>query len=143
MRSSDPESTVEQWFQIGPHKFRFEPPDVLFMYFSGPVEADQFHEFYATAMKLKSEGQIYIVRDTRNGGLLDAKTRAAVIKTVDPKRVAAIISYGSSFQLRVVVTMLTKAMRTFKRSAPQAIFVNSEDEARTWIAAHRNVATHS
>lgn len=128
----------EQWFEAGPHRFRFEPPDVLFMYFNGPVEVGHFHEFYSTAMKLSSNGRIYIVRDTRNGGLLGAKTRSAVIKTVDPQRVIAIISYGSSFQLRVIVTMLTKAMRTFKRSAPLAVFVDTEEEARTWIAAHRS-----
>jgi hypothetical protein len=143
MRASDFESTVEQRFQIGPHSFRFEPPDILFMHFSGPVEAEQFHEFYATTMELKSQGQIYIVRDTRSGGSLDSKARSAVIKTVDPQRVAAIISYGSSFHLRVIVTMLTKAMRTFKPSAPRAVFVDSEDEARAWIATHRNTAKSS
>lgn len=134
-------SRVDEWFEIGSHRFRFEPPDVLFMYFNGPVHVAQFHEFYSIAIKLIPERRIYIVRDTRAGGLLDAKTRAAVIKTVDPDRVAAIISYGSSFQLRVVVTMLIKAMHAFKRSAPQAIFVDSEEEARAWIGANRDPST--
>lgn len=136
----DFKSSVDQWFQIGPHRFRFEHPDVLFMYFEGSVDVAHFHEFYALAIKLIPLHPIYIVRDTRGGGLLDAKTRSAVLKTVDPERVAAIISYGSSFQLRVIVTMLLKAMRTFKNAAPQAIFVDSEEEARAWIAANRSIA---
>lgn len=139
--TSSDNSSVGQWFKIGPHRLRFEPPDVLYMYFEGSVDVAHFHEFYALATTLIPQNPIYIVRDTHGGGLLNAKTRSAVINTVDPTRVAAIISYGSSFQLRVIVTMLLKAMRTFKRSAPQAIFVDSEEEARAWIAANRPIAT--
>lgn len=135
MDTSQP--SVEQGFQVGLHRFRFEPPDVLFMHFEGPIQVAEFHEFYAAALKLNSDGRIYLVRDARHGGLLDAKVRTAVIKNVDPERVAAIVSYGSSFQLRVIVTMLIKAMRTFRKSAPPVIFVDSEDEARAWIATHR------
>jgi hypothetical protein len=131
---------AEQSFQIGLHRFRFEPPDVLFMHFEGPVQAAEFHEFYATALKLKPEGQIFLVRDARHGGLLDSKMRTAVINTADPERLAAIITYGSSFQLRVVVTMLAKAMRVIRKSVPLVVFVDSEDDARAWIATHRKAS---
>lgn len=112
----------------------------MFLHFEGSVDVAHFHEFYALAIKLIPANSFYMVRDTRGGGSLDAKTRSAIIHTVDPTRIAAIVSYGSSFQARVMLTMLTKAMRTFKRTAPQAIFVDSEEEARAWIAQNRTLS---
>jgi hypothetical protein len=125
-------------YHLGPHRFRFDVPDVLHMHFNGNVEPQHFEQFYATALRLVPDRPMYIMRDTRHGGLLNAQTRARVVKVVDPGRIVAIVSYGASFQQRVIVTMLTKALRAFKRTAPIIAFVDSETEARAWIVAHRN-----
>jgi hypothetical protein len=134
-------SCPEGHYPFGHHRARFEPPDTMFLYFDGPVEVQHFEEIYAKSMQLIGDRRIYFVRDGHDGKL-DPKTRSAIIKTMDPGRVAAVISYGSSFQSRVILTMLVKAMRRFRQAAPMIVFVESEAEARAWISSHRKAVTN-
>lgn len=128
-------------YHIGAHCFRFEPPDIMHIIFDGPVNGEQFELFYEKAKELVPDGPFYILRDTRAGGFLSAETRARIIKIADPARITAIVSYGASFQIQIIVTMLLKAMRVFRRSAPLAIFVNTVEEGKTWIEEHRRRAS--
>jgi hypothetical protein len=128
---------ADGYYHIQRHRFRLEEPDVLHMHFSGNIELEQFDQFFDTSMRLIPDRPIYFLRDVHEGGMLDSKTRSRIIKTVDPRRIAAIVSYGGSFQLKVIVTMLIKALRIFKHSAPDVAFVDTETQARTWIDTHR------
>jgi len=125
------------YYHLGPHRFRFEAPDAFHIHFHGNLEPEHFEQFYAIANRLVPDRPFYLVRDEFGTGTINAKTRARIIEIVDPRRIAAIVSYGASFQRRVIVGMLIRALRTFKRHAPEAAFVETESEARAWVEAHR------
>lgn len=138
---SDVAADVDGEVHVGPHRLRFERPDILHLRFRDAVEPEHVDRFFSLAASLSLDRPIYLLRDVRSGGSLGPKTRLRIIQSADPRRVAAIVSYGASFQVRVVSTMLLNAMRVFKRSAPQFAFFDTETEARAWIEAHRQSAS--
>lgn len=116
---------------------QFEPPDVLHLFTSGVVEPHHFENFFKLGTQLISDRPIYVLRDASGGGELGAKTRARIIELAQPHLLGGIVNYGASFHMRVVVTMLLKAIRAFKHSIPDVAFVETESEGRAWIDARR------
>lgn len=129
---------AEGYFSIGPHRFRFEPPDVIHVWLDdSDVKPEEYDAFYATATRLVPDRPVYVLRDGRQGGDISAKSRARIIEISNPQRLAAVVSYGASFRRRIIVSMLMRALRTFKNAAPDAAFFDTESEARAFIAMHR------
>lgn len=130
------EPNLDGFFHIGRHRMRFEPPDIVQMFTNGVIEPEDFDAFFDLATQLIPDRPIFMLRDAREG-VLGAKTRARIIELAQPSRMGGVVNYGASFHTRVVVTMLLKAVRAFKNATPDVAFVETEQDARSWIETQR------
>lgn len=121
----------------GPHWVHVELPDIMLIQLNGDVEAEHFQVFYGALVHYPEPTMVYILRDSRNGGVVSQRARKYVAENINVDRVASIVTFGSSFHARTVFTMLSKAMRLFNKRVPPATFFDTEAEARAWIAADR------
>jgi hypothetical protein len=122
---------------VGRHRLEYEPPDIVHIHYDGPVELEHFKEFDAAITSIPPPTRVYLLRDARQGGFVGPETRKYIAENVDVNKVAASVTYGSSFQTRTVTTMMKLAHRRLQSGGPETVFFDTEDEARAWIAEHR------
>jgi hypothetical protein len=137
--ASNPAKTGEI-MQVGPHQVSIEPPDIVHLHLYGDVEVEHFQVFFQAMDSLaqSTTRTVYILRDATHGGVVTSATRKYIAQKADMTRVAAIVSYGASFHARTVLTMVSRAMRLINDRIPLTGFFETEAEARSWIAAHRD-----
>jgi hypothetical protein len=128
---------------VGPHRVEFEPPDTLHIHYFGDVTLEQFKVFDAMVVSVTPPTRVYLLRDAREGGLVTSEVRSYVAAHVDVTRIASMVTYGSSFQTRIVSTMMAKAVQHLKPESSQAEFFATEGEARAFITMHRELSKNS
>jgi hypothetical protein len=114
----------------------FEPPDTCFVTYVGDLDADvvermnaaleetvRDHQPIDLLVDLSRTGQVpELVRRHALGGMLALNPRATAV-------------FGADFHLRVVVSMITKAIRLLHVDLRGQIrFFEREAEARAWLA---------
>ncbi len=129
--------SIPKTLEVGPHRLEYEAPDIVHIHYDGPVEVAHFKAFDAVVTSIPPPTRVYLLRDARKGGFVGPETRKFIAENVDVNRVAASVTYGSSFQAKTVATMMNMALRRLQHGAPDAVFFDTEDEARAWIATHR------
>lgn len=122
---------------VGPHKVEFEPPDILHIHYFGEILLEQFKILDAMVLSVPPPTRVYILRDARHGGLTTAEVRAYIATKVDIRRIAKMVTYGSSFQAQIVSSMMAKAVKHLKPESGGAEFFATENEARMFITMHR------
>ncbi|MDI1481461.1 hypothetical protein [Polyangium sp. y55x31] len=135
MGSTDDDASGRR--SIGPHLAWVEPPDVLHTRIDGDITREHVKELLDALATFPRARGIYILRDARGSGMPTREAREALVKGLPLDRIAAVISYGASFQARTLLTMLDHAMRVLRPRAARFVFVESEAEARAFIAADR------
>jgi hypothetical protein len=81
---------------------------------------------------------LFVLQDLSGSQNLTAGARKLIAGEPRADLIAGVASFGVSFQMRVMVSMLDKASRLFGRQVvtPSGFFAN-QAEARGWIAARR------
>ncbi|MDC3958705.1 hypothetical protein [Polyangium jinanense] len=122
---------------IGPHLAWVEPPDVLHTRIDGDITREHVEELLDALATFPPAWRIYILRDARGGGAPTREAREALVKGLPLDQIAAVVSYGASFQTRTLLTMLNHAMRVLRPGKTRFIFVETEAEARAFLEADR------
>ena len=133
----DQRGEVSESHEVGPHRLEIERPDVVHIRYDGDVNLEQFKAFDEIINKISSPRQLYLLRDAHRGGTTSPETRAKMVQSVHVMRWRAVVTYGASFHARTVVTLTNKAIRILKEEGPAVAFLDTEAEARAWIAEHR------
>jgi hypothetical protein len=134
---SNQEGDVLETHDIGPHRMEIERPDVVHIHYMGQVTLDHFKLFDELIQRLPSEIRIYLLRDARQGGIATPEARAHMVRAGHLPRLTAVVTYGAAFQARTLVKLTNTAVRTLTRQTPDLAFVDTEGDARAWIAEHR------
>jgi hypothetical protein len=124
---------------VGSHRVRFEPPDLVCVSWEGAVMPAHITALY-DAMETFAAGRprLLMLHDLRRSGSLDRETRRLTIEDPRARLIAAHANVGGSFPLRVLATMLWKAMHAISGGhQARAGFFDSEAEARAWLLAER------
>jgi hypothetical protein len=124
--------------QVGPHRVEIELPDIVHIHYVGNIEPAHFQAFQDLLATIRPPTRIYILRDARNGGDHTRDARVKGRKVADTSRLAAILTYGSSFHGRTILSLFTRAIRMVHPSTPEVLFFDTEAQARAWIDKHRN-----
>ncbi|MDI1445269.1 hypothetical protein [Polyangium sp. 6x1] len=135
MGSTDDDASERR--SIGPHLAWPEPPDVLHTRVDGDITPAHVRELLDALDTFPRALRIYILRDARRSGLPTREAREALVKDLPLDRIAAIVSYGASFQARTLLTMLDHAMRVLRPRKTRFVFFETEIEARTFIENDR------
>lgn len=103
------------------------------------AEAQAYHELLARV--LAEHGRCYQVVDLRRLTGISPAVRRFVGEWNREHQVTAGATFGASFSMRVVVTLMLNAVRLMNKHAPEIRMCRDEAEARRFVAAHR--ASHA
>lgn len=124
--------------EIGPHRLEVEPSGIVHVHYFGDVQLVHFKEIDAMIKRTAAEITVYLLRDARGGGIATAETRAYSARNAHVENLAAVVTYGASFQAKTIVTMTNTAIRALRgEKAHPAFFFDTEAEARAWIEEDR------
>lgn len=119
--------------QVGPHLVELEPPDLIHIHYVGNIEIAHFLAFQTLMDALEVSNNLYVLRDSRQGGIVSQETRQFVALQMPELRVKAIATYGSSFQAKTVFSNMHRARRSISSNEVILGFFDTEEESRAWI----------
>jgi hypothetical protein len=108
-------------FYIGPHLFRFEPPDVGYLRYDGDVDGD-------LAGAMTKVGKVSAEARKRSGqGAKDLNLRGVAV-------------VGASAAIRIVSALVSRAIDLVNGNIDNPTrFFETERDARVWIAQRREL----
>lgn len=114
----------------------FEPPDTCFVTYVGDLDVDVVTRMNAALQEtVRAHRPVDLLVDlSRTGQVTESVRRHAVggMLALNPRATAV---FGADFHLRVVVSMITKAIRLLHVDLRGQIkFFEREAEARAWLA---------
>ncbi|MDI1477693.1 STAS/SEC14 domain-containing protein [Polyangium sp. y55x31] len=136
-----PVSADRETVKVGTHLLAFEPPDVVFVRFTGDVTnadveriLDAFTEF-ATA-----SGRAYLLIDVADVGHVTPEARRVAAMRQLPPAYAGLVVFGGTFQQQLVAKLATLAgwfLRGRALGKPMPVCVKDERTARAWLVEQR------
>src|SRR5262245_9304080 len=94
----------------------FEPPDLVVAVLVGNITGDLVHQL-ASELQSSAAGKsdIFVVVDASRAGMMTADGRKAALEETVALNVSATALIGASFQLRVTMMLLAKAVALLRR----------------------------
>lgn len=136
------EGNTAGWQRVGAHRFRVDPPDTICFALRGDISASDVLAIYAEIHRcwVRNGGKlIFGIADLSRAGTLLPEARKAVIAPAHRHDTYVPIMVGATFALRVGVNLISRAYRMLSGDPDPipTLFVETETEARAWIAQHR------
>ena len=121
---------------LGPHKMWFEEPDTVRLVTVGMYDMKLLEESNALVRELKQRyPTLYLISDSRQGTGMSADVRKVLGENPDLLPYAGSVMFGSSFAMRTMVNMMTRAQELLGRKRNIAFaMVATEEEAKAWVA---------
>lgn len=125
--------------QGGGSFIRFEPPDTCFVVFVGDVDASLMRAMNEELWRAAHDKPyIFLLQDHSRAGPMSPEARKLAVDGTRNLRVAGAASFGASFTMRVILSLLARAHTLFRKETGQVLyFFRDEAEARAWIAERR------
>lgn len=125
------------WQFIRAHRWRPEPPGILYCAPRGDVSEDDIHQFFAALRACSGPGEpaIALLNIIEMGELAPEARRAASAPDRQPQTFTTLF-VGATFTQRVVFKLVDKGHHLLARTplAAPTLFFDTEDEARAWIS---------
>lgn len=132
---------MSETLRIGKQTTHFEEPDIIYMKMVGDVTAEEGlaintkHTEYA-----QGRNRLFYLIDFSELESVPAPVRKAASETIKEFPLEGLAIYQAPLKARVLAKLILTAMKLFKgeeaAGAPVA-FLDSEEEARAWIAKRR------
>lgn len=132
---------MSETLRIGKQSTHFEEPDIIYMKMVGDVTAEEGlainskHTEYAQGRNL-----LFYLIDFSELDSVPAPVRKAASQTIKEFPLEGLAIFQAPLKARVLAKLILTAMKLFKgqeaAGAPVA-FLDSEEEARAWIAKRR------
>ncbi|MDI1475083.1 STAS/SEC14 domain-containing protein [Polyangium sp. y55x31] len=139
------QATQEQGirYDVGSSRMCFEPPDTCFVTYVGDLDADVVARMNAVLEETtRHRRSVDLLVDLSRTGQVSERVRrhaAFGMLLLNPRATAV---FGADFHLRVVVSMITKAIRLLHVDLRGQIkFFDRETDARAWLAEVRRRET--
>lgn len=128
---------MPQPHQVGQHSFHVEE-DVVFVKYVAGVSLDELKQMDAIVDPVvQTLPSIYLVYDVSQAGLMTPEARRYAAERSKNLRCYAIVIYGTTLFTRAAIALVLSAARLIAKQIPETVYVNSDSDARLWIAAHR------
>ena len=124
---------------VGPHMFRWEPPDIGYITYAGDLDG-------YTMSRLSEEGRrftlghpyVFLLIDMSNIGKISAEARRSSATGSSEINLRGMAIIGASAPLRIIAGLVARAVDLMNRHADNPTrFFETEAEARAWIASRR------
>ena len=123
---------------IGSHEVSLEGTDLLHVRCIGEMSARDVEQITAWAQaRISQLAGSYMIVDLRKSAGMAKEARRRVADWLRDHHLAAVVNYGASTVSRAFSNLAIRALRALHGYDVENVFVESEDEARAWIARHR------
>jgi len=120
---------------IDQHKAWIEEPYALILRINGEITGVNLRRMLELMDYIGGgQGPVVIVQDLSKSGAFTAPARKGIMEDERAKRVVTVISIGASFQLRVFITMIGKAMKIVDPKVAATLFAKNDAEAWEMLA---------
>lgn len=119
---------------IGPHHFRFEPPDVVVLSFSDEIDEGHASQVIAACATSSARQPFAIVCHTPGMKNVSPKARKVFADGFKEMPVVAAGFVDASIRTRAIVTFVVTAINVFRTRKMGFGFFDTETEARAWAA---------
>lgn len=123
--------------KIGEHTI-IDEGDVIACYYKGPVSLEEIqavHDILDAA--LAAHKSVYQMIDFRTVPIPSAEVRRWIANWAQTRSLRAVVSFGASAPLRLIMNLLQNAIRLIKGHAPQTVLLRTEQDARAFIEEDR------
>lgn len=123
---------------VDKHRAWIEEPYALVLQLEGDITGDNLRRMREMMDFIGAgQGPVVIMQDLSKAGAFTAAARKGIMDDERTKRVKTVICIGASFQMRVFITMITKALKIVDPRVALTLFAKEETEAREMLAAER------
>ncbi|MDI3291426.1 STAS/SEC14 domain-containing protein [Polyangium sp. 15x6] len=125
--------------EFGTHRARFDPPDIVRVWWIGPSIIGQIDTLYTWTATMIPDGSTYfVIADMSRLEEVGPAARKAAAGDARARRIAGLAIIGASFHMRVLMGMFLKALRVFYgQKMFQMKYFEREEDALVWVAAER------
>lgn len=132
---------MSEILRIGNQTTFFEEPDIIFMKMVGEVTPEeglainQKHREY-----VQGRSSVFYLIDFSELDSVPAPVRKAASQTIKEFPLHGLVFFQAPLKARVVAKLIVTAMKLFRGPGADIplVFMNTEDEARAWIARRRD-----
>jgi hypothetical protein len=125
---------------VGKQSVRFEP-EIVYFRLRGTYEAHEVRGLTSLIDQVAEErGASYILVDMRELGWVSTEARRESAEWVRRSPIGALAIFGTNSTVRVIISLFLRAASLLGRSPYPMQFLDTEEEARAWLAAERSKA---
>lgn len=136
----DPARATPPEVRVGNHLFRWEPPDLGYMTYTGDLDGDA-----ATALSVESrqittgKARIFLLVNMAKLGRVSKEARSHSAHGSKDLAIRGIAIVGASAYIRIIAGLVSRAVELMQsqKDAPTRFFA-TEAEGRQWIAQRRH-----
>lgn len=140
IRRNDPANMV-----AGKHVTFFEEPDIIYLKFNGEVSNDEGFELLRRQLGyVEGRSRIFFLIDGENLEKIAPEARKAVAESLKEIPLHGMCVFAAPLKAKVITKLIITAVNLFRKdsSLNQVAFFDTEQEARDWIAARRQVTAN-
>ncbi len=131
-------SQPELDFCVGAHRLRFIPSDTVRLWWKGRCTRDEFSRIMEWTATQTGGRPHFVSADLSQLTMIDSDARELAAKDTRMHAVMRVAMLGATFHIRVVVSMVTKAMELFyQQQRGKMRFFDNEAEAQAWLEQER------
>lgn len=120
------------------HQVWIEEPFTLVCELNGEVTGDHLRRMREMLDYVGAGiGPVIVMQDLSKATSFSSAARKGILDDKRTQRVVAVICIAAGFQMRVVMTMIMKAMRLIDTPVPHMLFADNETKARELLAQER------
>lgn len=133
-RRTDPNNVV-----LGKHITYFEEPDIIFMKFKGAVSDEEGLELLRRQLQFANGHKLlFFLIDAEELISISPAARKAVAEKLKEVPLRGMAIYSAPLKAKVITKLIITAVNLFRGEDMNPVhFLDSEQEAREWIASRR------
>jgi len=117
---------------------------MLIIYMRGDFTAEETVAYLPLVEQVLAEhGRFFMLVDMNRANTIPPETRRISSEFGRKHPPAGMAVWGSNVAVRVLLTLMLRTISLFRKDAVPIAFVASEQEARAWVAAQRNLRAPS
>jgi len=130
-------SVQEQEHSFGSHRVRFEPPDLMYLFWNGAVRAEHIRRL-SDIVASTGQQNLLVVNDLSRSDIPDAHARRVAAEDERLRQLRAMAIVGASKPMRAVTNLIIRATTFFLGPQRTRVrFVETEAEALAWLDTQR------
>lgn len=125
--------------RVGPHLFRWEPPDLGYTTYGGDLDGETMRQLAVRSREFTlGKPRVFLIVDMSRIGKVSPDARKSSAAGSQELNLRGIAVIGASAPLRIIAGLVTRAVDLINRNADNPTrFFETEAEARAWIAGRR------